>query len=189
MIRNNKIFREQYGGIVFLVPFIDSITILSTLVQETSVDTILFHEELYIELIMNTRWQIGDPSTTFYAFDLHHNKQTTRIVENELNQILVSIFKYITVGSNMEETIADPVGLTKTMIDELYPILDKKGLKFMNFGIIKIEKIDPIEFQKIKSKYQRLNLRKHESDKELNKEIANFELGGQEVYVRAQMWG
>ena len=138
---------------------------------------------------MKIKWQIVNPSTVFIAFDLGHNIQPMRIVEMELSEVLVSIFKFVTVGSDLEETITDLDTLTKTITDELYPMLVKKGLKFINLELIKIDKMDPIEFENSKSKYQRLNVRQHKTDMELNKDKAKFELGAQEVYVRSQMWG
>ena len=187
--RKGKIILERYGGFVFLVPFIDSITILTILNQETPVNTILFHEEMYLELNVNIKWQINNPKDTFYEFDLQHKKRIIRLLGMELGEILVTVFKYITVGSDMDETIADPNTFVNKLKDEVDAILAKKGIMVTNFELVDINKIDPIEFEKIKSKYQRLNLRKHESDKELNKDKAKHTLGGAEVYMRSLMWG
>ncbi len=89
----------------------------------------------------------------------------------------------------MDQIIADSETLSINLKDELDTILAKQGITITHFELVKIDKIDPIEFEKIKSKYQRLNLRKHKSDRELNKDKAKFELGGQEAYIRSRMWG
>lgn len=185
--RKGVIIREQYGGIVFLIPFMDSITILSNLVQPLQVETILFHEELYLGLNADIKWQIINPKDVFIGFDLQYKKHNLRIVGTELVQTLVSIFKYITVGSDMEKTIADTQVLTKELKEEMDEILAKKGIILHRFEIISINKIEAVEFQKIKTKYKRLNLRKHDSDKEWLAETTQHKVGNAEAYMRG-LW-
>ena len=87
----------------------------------------------------------------------------------------------------MDETIKDLDKLQLKMYNEVGPILANKGVRLIDLKLSSIHLLDSVEFKEIKSKYKRINLRKHESDKELLRDKAKHTIGAGETYMRA--WG
>lgn len=142
-LRSGKVKHAGAGGALFLIPIIDEVIIIPTMIQQTSLDAsekVVSREYQPISITGFVFWQVIDPTSAFSSVSWH--PKSPDYVETVIRNAAESIIRTTCANMPIEEIIRERTNIIEAVIEELHSLMKDWGVVVHSVEVRDVEILD-----------------------------------------------
>jgi flotillin len=154
--RNGKLRSQGYGGGYFVLPFIDELVVLSTVIQTLEISAeskVITRENQSVIVNGLVIWRIEDPSKAYQSISGEHNGSIHEI-NMTLERLVESIIRTTVARLTLDEVLRERSLIIEAILSELLPVVEPMGIKINTAEIRHVDVVNEQLFKDLQESYR-----------------------------------